>query len=88
MDATAKQRSVRVSETTHRMLRDLSTRRGEPMTMIVERAVDRYQREQLLSEANDAWAALQADPATVADIEGEQALWEQTLGDGLEREEW
>ena len=84
MDATVKQRAVRVSETTHLILRDLSTRSGEPMTMIVQRAVERYQREQLLSEANDAWAALQAGPATMADIEGEQAVWEQTLGDGLE----
>ena len=58
------------------------------MAAIVERAVERYQREQLLGEANDAWAALQADPATMADIEREQALWDRTLGDGLERETW
>ena len=88
MDATVKQRTVRVTETTHRILRELSTRSGASMTVILERAVERYQREQLLGEANDAWAALQADPAAMTEIEGEQALWEQTLGDGLEREEW
>jgi hypothetical protein len=50
--------------------------------------VARYQREQLLAEANAAWAEIRADPAASAEIATEQALWEQTLDDGLKREEW
>ncbi len=88
MGTIMKQRTVRVTEETHRILRELTTRSGEPMTMIIGRAVEQYRREQLLAEANEAWAALQADPAAMAEIEAEQALWDQTLGDGLEREEW
>jgi hypothetical protein len=88
MGTATRRRTMRVTETTHRILRELAGQSGDSMTVIVERAVERYQREQLITEANEAWAALQADPATMADIDAEQALWEQTLGDGLEREEW
>ena len=88
MGTAARRRTMRVTETTHRILRELAGQSGESMTVIVERAVERYQREQLLTEANEAWSALQTDPAARADVEAEQALWEQTLGDGLEREKW
>ncbi len=33
------------------------------MPAIIEQAVDRWQREHLLREANAAWAAIVADPA-------------------------
>ena len=88
MGTATRRRTMRVTETTHWILRELAGQSGDSMTVIVERAVERYQREQLLTGANEAWAVLQADPAARADIEAEQALWEQTLGDGLEREEW
>ena len=88
MGTATQRRTMRVTETTHRILRELAGQSGDSMTVIVERAVERYQREQLLTGANEAWAVLQADPSARADIEAEQALWEQTLGDGLEREEW
>ncbi len=88
MGTATRWRTMRVTETTHRILRELAGQSGESMTVIVERVVERYQREQLLTGANDAWATLQADPVARADVEAEQALWEQTLGDGLEREEW
>jgi hypothetical protein len=58
------------------------------MATILERAVEHYWREQLLGEANEAWAALQADPTAMIEVAAEQALWDRTLGDGLEPEEW
>ena len=88
MGTATRRRTMRVTETTHRILRELAGQSGESMTVIVERAVERYQREQLLTGANEAWAVLQADPVARADIEAEQALWEQTLGNELEPEEW
>lgn len=76
MIATPKQRTVRVTEATHQTLRELRARSGESMTTIIERAVERYRREQLLAEANAAWLALRADPAAMAEIEAEQAVWD------------
>lgn len=88
MAVTTKQHLVRVSEATHRTLRELTARRGETMTAIVEQAVERYRREAWLAEANAAWAAIRADPGAMAEVRAEQELWDQTLADGLEEEEW
>lgn len=62
--------------------------RGESTATILEQAVERFQREQLLNEANAAWAAILADPTAAAEVAAEQALWDQTLADGLADEEW
>ena len=88
MGTTSRRRAVRLTERTHRKLSELAAKSGEPMTVILERAVEQYQREQLLTEANEAWAALQADSTATIEVAVEQALWDRTLGDGLEREEW
>ncbi len=88
MMVASRQYTVRVNEATHRALRELTARSGESTAALLERVVARYQREQLLAEANAAWAEIRADPAASAEIATEQALWEQTLDDGLEREEW
>lgn len=44
--------------------------------------------EAWLAEANAARAALQDDTIAMVEIQAEQALWDQTLADGLEEEEW
>ncbi len=80
--------SVRISERTHRVLSQLKHSTGQSMPAIIEQAVDRWQRELLLREANAAWAAILADPGASAEIEGERALWETTVADGLEPEDW
>jgi hypothetical protein len=88
MMVASRQYTVRVNEATHRALRELTARSGESTAALLERVVARYQREQLLAEANAAWAEIRADSAASAEIATEQALWEQTLDDRLEREEW
>ncbi len=88
MVTATRQRTVRVTEATHQLLRELTRQSGEPMTVMLERAVEQYRRERLLAEADEAWAALRADPAALRDVEAEQALWDRALADGLEPEEW
>ena len=88
MTTTTKQRNVRVTETTHRALHDLAANSGESMAAIIERAVDRYRREQILLHANAAWSKLMQDSAAKAELEAEDALWDATVGDGLEDEPW
>ena len=88
MATTAPQRTVRVTEATHRALRDLAAQAGEPMTVVLARAVEWYRREQLLRDANDAWAAIKADPDAWREIQDEDQLWDITLMDGLEDERW
>jgi hypothetical protein len=69
-------------------LRELAAESGESMMSIIEQAIERYRRERWLEEANQEWAAIQADPQAKAEIAAEQALWDSTLGDGLEKEAW
>lgn len=88
MSAPTKQRTVRVTESTHHALHNLSSDSGESMTAIIERAVDLYRREQILLQANAAWAKLMEDPEAKAELDAEDALWDATVGDGLEDDPW
>ena len=88
MAATEKGYTVRVSPATHQALRELAADSGESMIGILEQAIERYRRERWLEGANQEWAALQADPQAKEELAAEQALWDSTLLDGLEQEEW
>lgn len=88
MSTSTKQRNVRVTEATHEMLRTLSSSSEDSMSAIIERAVDLYRREQILRQANAAWAKLMEDPEAKAELDAEDALWDATVGDGLEDDPW
>lgn len=45
---------------------------------------DRVRRERILEQANLAWARLLEDPEFKAEMDAEDALWENTVADGLE----
>jgi predicted transcriptional regulator len=75
--------TVRITEDTHRALRELAQWTNEPMQQVLARAVEAYRREQLLHEVNASFAALRADPEAWAEEEADRALWDATLADGL-----
>jgi hypothetical protein len=85
---TEKSHTVRVTAGTHDQLRELSQARGEPITLILARAVERYRRQCILEEANAQYAALLADPEERAAIQAEQRELDGTLLDGLEDDPW
>lgn len=76
--------TIRVSTHTRDLLQELAQRSGTSMQSVLEQALERYRREQLLEATNAAYARLQADTAAWADLERERTDWDQTLGDGLE----
>ena len=76
--------TVRVSEHTHELLRKLAEATGEPLQKVLERAVENYRREQFYAEFNAAFERLRADPVAWEEELAERALWERTLGDGLD----
>ena len=88
MATTTRQHHVRVSEAGHRLLKELAERMGNPMSAVLDRAIERYWRAQLFEEAAQQWAAIQADPVSRAELEAEYALWDATVADGLEHESW
>lgn len=78
--------TVRVSEKTGAILRELAGRAGEPMQAILDRAVEEYRRKRFLEEANQAYALLRSNPKAWAEESAERKAWDKALGDDLERE--
>ncbi len=50
--------------------------------------IEELRRKLLFEEANATYAALQQQPEQWRQIEQEDAVWDATLGDGLEPESW
>ncbi len=78
--------TLRISKGAHKMLREISRATGEPMSSIVDKALEEYRRKRFLEEANDAFAALKLDPDAWLKELKERRAWESTLGDGLEED--
>jgi hypothetical protein len=51
---------------------------------IIERALDRLERESLLKRANEAFEAIRSNPEAWKEELEEQKEWDITLNDGLE----
>lgn len=75
--------TVRLSEETRVILRELSRQSGASMGLVIERAVECYRRQQLLEAANAGFAALRADPEAWAAEEAERRAWDATVSDDL-----
>ena len=54
--------TVRVTEHTQTLLRELAAATGEPLKKVLERAVEAYRREQFYAELNAAYERLQSRP--------------------------
>ncbi len=76
MGVSMKTDTVRINDRTHQTLRKLAKQTGKSMPAMIDEAVERWRREQLLRDANAAWAAIIADPTARAEIEAERALWD------------
>lgn len=76
--------TVRISEASHRALRDLAEREQTSLQTVVERAIENYRRNRLLEAANKQYAALRANDAAWKEQLAERDLWDATAGDGLD----
>lgn len=78
--------TIRISGRAHEELREIASRSGEPMTAILDKAIEEYWRRQFLEDVNASFAALRADPEAWRAEQAERAEWEATLADGIEDE--
>ncbi len=76
--------TVRVRPVTHAKLKQLARQSGLSMPQLLEKAIEAYRRENLLKEANRAYAALHGNARSWAEEQSERAEWDATLADGLE----
>lgn len=75
--------TVRVSDRSHRLLRQIANREGLPLVSVLDPAVEAHRRRQFLEEVNRAYASLKRDSEAWAEVETERAKWDSTLLDGL-----
>lgn len=75
--------TVRISKTTHGILKRCSEQTGEPLQSILDRAVEAYRRRLFLERANAAFAALRENTDVWQAEQTERTEWEATLEDGL-----
>jgi predicted transcriptional regulator len=75
--------TVRVTEHTHELLRELAAATGEPLQQVLEEAVERYRRERFFADLHAAYARLAGDRAAWAAELDDRAELDGTLGDGL-----
>jgi predicted transcriptional regulator len=75
--------TVRVTEHTHEMLRELAASVGEPMQRVLENAVEHYRRERFFADLHAAYERLAADEPAWQDELAERAELDGTLADGL-----
>src|SRR5438067_1166238 len=79
--------TVRISEASHQVLKQLADQTGQTMMEVLDKAVDAYRRKLFFEKMNAGYAELQADPAAWAEHLAERKLWDATLMDGLGSDE-
>jgi predicted transcriptional regulator len=76
--------TVRLDETTRDALRRLAEQTGQPMSAVLEQAIECYRRQHLLDETNAAFAALRQDDAAWQEELDERRAWDATTADDLQ----
>lgn len=77
---------VRVSNSTHQLLRNLSLEAGESMQTIIEQAVEQYRRRRFLEGLKQDFQTLKEDAEAWQEELEERQLWDKTSLDGVEPE--
>ena len=79
--------SVRLSEASHEILKELSRQSGQTMMDVLGKALDAYRRKLFFEQLNAGYAELRADPDAWTKHLAERKVWEATLMDGLDPDE-
>ncbi len=79
--------TVRISEASHRLLKELAEQTGQTMLEVLAQALDAYRRKVFFEQLNAGYAELRADPEAWAEHLAERRLWDATLMDGLDPDE-
>ncbi len=80
--------TVRVSEPSHVLLRALAERCQKSMQQVIAEALEAYHKQLFWTQANHEFEHIRNDPEAWQEEQEEQRLWDQTVGDGLDEEDW
>lgn len=73
--------SVRVTEETWSMIKDLAAKTNTSMQDVIQQAIEDYRRKKILEETNQAFLRLKNNPEAWQDELQERKEWENTIGD-------
>ena len=76
--------TVRIRTNSRSQLRELECLTGQGPTDVLARAIDSFRRSIILAETDIAYGALRTDAGVAEAMDAEQAVWDETLRDGLE----
>lgn len=79
--------TVRISEASHQILKELAEQTGQTMMGVLDKALDVYRRKLFFEQLNAGYAELRADPEAWAEHLAERKQWDATLMDGLDPDE-
>jgi predicted transcriptional regulator len=79
--------TVRISDSSHRALRELAEREHAPLQTVLERAIENYRRDRFLDAVNSTFAALRSETSAWHVEVGERDEWDRTNRDGDEAPE-
>jgi hypothetical protein len=77
--------TVRVSKETRQAVRSLATRRQVSQGELIAEAVESLRRQDLLKQANAAYATARTEEDAWREEQEEREAWDATLADGVER---
>lgn len=76
--------TIRISESSRRVLREISQRDNKPMQAVLEQAIEAYRRQTFLAGLSTDFAALHENEPEWQAEKAERADWDIALADGEE----
>ena len=74
--------TIRVSSSTRDRIAVLARASGQPMTAVVDEALDALERRRFFADFNGRYAGLRADEHRWSEVEAEREIESGALGDG------
>ena len=78
--------TVRISESSRELLRELARRTNSTMQNIIEEALAEYKKRLFWEQAERDFQAMREEPAVWEAEVAEREIWDTTLRDGLDAE--
>jgi hypothetical protein len=75
--------TVKINAETYAKLKEAVAETGEPMIVVLAKAVEAFRRQTFLEGVNADFAALRNDRRAWAEEQSERAAWDATMADGL-----
>ena len=69
--------AIRVSKNTHEVLRELAARSKTSIGVIVDQAVEEFQRKRFWEEYTEGYAKLASQPQAWRDYQEETGVWDE-----------